>query len=728
MVRTVFCGRFETIYDPADTTVTAKPMPKQNARRSGGGAVAPRRGAYVHLTLYKENKDTMDAVNNLARMLKVRSSDFGFAGTKDRRAATTQRVSVRWDRGLEGLHGINARNPQIKVGDFSFQPAPMQLGQHGGNEFVITLKNVELARDQQQAHSPIAYRLQAAEQCVQNALDHILEHGFLNYYGLQRFGTHTIGTQEIGKQILAGDFQGAVDSILHVDSEVLLAGSDDERFHEDDIRRAKAIALFKSSNDAEGALKVLPKRYNAEYTLISHLGRKEFKADFCSALLRITRGLRNLYIHAYQSYIWNFVASKRWELFGAKVVPGDLVLETAEADPLQLRDAGETDEDPNQEAEDFYQRARALTAEDVASGKYTVFDVVLPVPGYAIVYPDNEIGTFYEEFMGREENGGMNPYYMQRTQREFSLSGYYRKFVAKLSTVPRFFVCAYADDLEQMHATDLDRIHMASKTRDLQHGEIPAGRQHIRGPHARAGAAARLKEAQVVKQDEAVQRAASRWTHFADNAKTFDEAAIASNQRLAALQPQDSERRITDNWRPTDVDGANKRVKVEAADEDKTVTHSADALNAKEATPEFADHTMAEVKPEAESGARLTDTHPMRSVPGFDGADATKGNSSDGPADTNDRSGKRGFTTRHSTTPEKPRQRFPVDFYRGDAGTAEGSKAISLTDHELQNDSKAAQRIAVVLNFRLGSSSYATICLRELMSSAAGAMKAISKA
>ena len=51
-------------------------------------------GDYLHFTLYKENKDTMEAVNTIARLIKMDSKSFTFCDTKDKRGVTTQRVSA----------------------------------------------------------------------------------------------------------------------------------------------------------------------------------------------------------------------------------------------------------------------------------------------------------------------------------------------------------------------------------------------------------------------------------------------------------------------------------------------------------------------------------------------------------------------------------------------------------------------------------------------------------
>jgi tRNA pseudouridine13 synthase len=171
-----------------------------------------------------------------------------------------------------------------------------------------------------------------------------------------------------------------------------------------------------------------------------------------------------MYMHAYQSYVWNHAASKRWALHGNRVVEGDLVIDDA-AGVSSLASGVDGDDDdtvihvaPAADDEDAPLQARPLTAADAAAGKYSIHDVVLPTPGYEVIYPTGEMGAFYKEFMGRDENGGLDPHAMRRPQREFSLPGRYRKLMARFLTRPSFEVRTYADDNEQMHPTDLDII------------------------------------------------------------------------------------------------------------------------------------------------------------------------------------------------------------------------------------------------------------------------------
>lgn len=122
--------------------------------------------------------------------------------------------------------------------------------------------------------------------------------------------------------------------------------------------------------------------------------------------------MRLLYIHAYQSLIWNEIASRRFKL-GTQVLSGDLVfVEDAEhseeiTDEVDLLNSVEEDADqvestaekpePVEEESRFKTMVRPLTEQDVASGKFSIFDVVLPLPGHDITYPSNECGKWYAD-------------------------------------------------------------------------------------------------------------------------------------------------------------------------------------------------------------------------------------------------------------------------------------------------------------------------------------------
>ncbi|KAK3357164.1 pseudouridine synthase [Lasiosphaeria hispida] len=535
-IRRIFGGRIETL--AANTgVITATPARFAGGNRHASQGPGPRRdnnnrptrgeqgksftqlgGDYLHFTLYKENKDTMDAINTIARLVKIKASNFGFAGTKDRRAATVQRISVYRQR-ASNIIWLNSRLPNVKVGDFKHSKSPLQLGQHGGNEFIITLKNCQPIGVNPKDVS-VEQRMKMIQASVECGLAYLRHHGYLNYFGLQRFGTYSIGTHSLGMKVLKGDFEGVIDDILLVDAqffqEILENKStpvnDNNR---DDLNRARAITMWKATKNADKALELLPKRFSSEYAIIRHLSRSP--KDFMGAMLAITRGMRMMYIHAYQSFVWNFVLTHRWSKYGATVIVGDLVLlddknaTPVKSDPEDVDAAAVMDED-------FYAQAYALTAEDVASGKYTIFDVVLPTPGWDVMYPRNDIGDYYAEFMGKEENGGLNPYDMRRRQKEFSLSGSYRHIIGRFIIEPEYAIRLYHDDTQQLYPTDLDFANHNMSMKKIEAAKTKAKAQIVTETPVSP-----LPEVLVAKTDE---------SNLADNSNT-----VGDRRRKASDSP-----------------------------------------------------------------------------------------------------------------------------------------------------------------------------------------------
>ena len=44
-------------------------------------------------------------------------------------------------------------------------------------------------------------------------------------------------------------------------------------------------------------------------------------------MLQIPRNLRTIYVHAYQSYVWNLISSERIKLSATELLVGDLVFD-----------------------------------------------------------------------------------------------------------------------------------------------------------------------------------------------------------------------------------------------------------------------------------------------------------------------------------------------------------------------------------------------------------------
>lgn len=115
---------------------------------------------YIHFTLQKTNRDTQDALSHLSRMLKVNVKDLSVAGTKDKRGVTVQRVSLKrnnktvedvWNLANAVTNGRKSAEEAVKergergvrIADFNYRKASLELGLLKGNAFVITLRYVD---------------------------------------------------------------------------------------------------------------------------------------------------------------------------------------------------------------------------------------------------------------------------------------------------------------------------------------------------------------------------------------------------------------------------------------------------------------------------------------------------------------------------------------------------------------------------------------------------------
>jgi tRNA pseudouridine13 synthase len=487
-VRKIFQSKLETLTmqdKPGTISIRAAPKGNEsNGRRTDGtenGDGAKQKGKiqwddlggeHLHFTLYKENKDTMEVLFFMATQLKTKVSNFQFAGTKDRRGVTVQKISISRVR-KEQIIGMTKSARGWKVGGFEYKKHGLELGELLGNEFLLTLRDCHAPNEEGLNHEQ---RFEALQKAVSQAAKDFGESGFINYYGLQRFGTFSTGTHTTGMKILQGDLEGAVNGVLSYPESSLPANQDpsvESKIPQDDIDRAEAIRIWNETGNSRKAMDILPRRFQAETSMIQYLGKrgknKELvqNKDWQGALASIQRNLRLMYVHAYQSMIWNMVAGKRREVYGDQPVEGDLVIVGEKDEPKAETNEVEVDQDgepvvrpsgdDSSAPEDPYTRARPLSKEEAESGKFNIFDIVLPLPGWDVEYPKNSIGKFYEELMGSELGGGLDPHKMRRNWKDASLSGSYRRMMSKPGGL-QVEVKTCSDENEQLVETDAEKL------------------------------------------------------------------------------------------------------------------------------------------------------------------------------------------------------------------------------------------------------------------------------
>ncbi|KAK6911419.1 Pseudouridine synthase, TruD [Dillenia turbinata] len=320
-------------------------------------------GKFTRFHLYKENKDTQEALGLIGKMLGIQPQSFGFAGTKDKRSISTQTVHAN------RLCALNKRLIGIKVGDFCHVTEGLVLGQLLGNRFTITLRGV----------------VADSEDTIKAAAKALGEHGFINYFGLQvRFGSGSVPTHLIGAALLRGEWT-----------------------------MTKAREYYKESNDIEGTLRQLPRHLVAERAILQCL--KKCPGNYLQALKAIPRTLRMMYVHSYQSFLWNHAASMRVQKYGInQVVLGDIVYckgDDSEKPNEVLMSNGEDDccdntfdcddlDGTSETALVEEKNSQIVDAEDLHAGRYSIDDVVLPLPG--VVYPTNEIAQVYHDIAKKD--------------------------------------------------------------------------------------------------------------------------------------------------------------------------------------------------------------------------------------------------------------------------------------------------------------------------------------
>jgi len=231
-------------------------------------------GDFALYRLDKRSWSTPDAIAAIRRRWRIDLYRVSYGGLKDRHAHTIQFFTI-----LRGPNR-NLKHHDISVRYLGQVPKAFTSKDIRANRFGVTIRDLE--------PSKIA--------AVEQALAEVRDQGVPNYFDDQRFGSVGPSQEFIGKALVRGDFEKALQLALtaHYEHD---RGPD---------KRVKAV-LRKRWGDWAACKEELPRshaRNLADY-LASHPG------DFRGAVVRLRPEMHGLYLSAFQSHLWNRMLA-RW--------------------------------------------------------------------------------------------------------------------------------------------------------------------------------------------------------------------------------------------------------------------------------------------------------------------------------------------------------------------------------------------------------------------------------
>ncbi|KAG7379704.1 hypothetical protein PHYPSEUDO_008270 [Phytophthora pseudosyringae] len=396
---------------------------------------------YLQFTLYKRNKDTSAVINQLASMLKNSPALFSYADAKDKRGITTQLCTVYRvpkDRAQVVFRPGGTKkleDQQYIVGDLRYVSRKLELGDCAGNRIAMVIRSLP------------ENEKELSEKDVRQAVRSWETRGFINFFGLQRFGNASTSYHLLGRAMLRKDYKLAV--------LLLLRPQDGEASK---IRSAREH--FRKHKDVAAALHMLPPFLGPERAVLEGLQRHGIDAHEL-AFNNIPEPLRTSYVDAYQDFVWNEMASMRVsKLSPTLAVVGDLVLVQNDNSKVSKKETDPTEPARKRMRTGKHTRRQVipevmeLTEANV--DQYSIEDVVLPLPGHAIKYPGNEVAAAYRKMLttdGIDLNAHIGPDGSQT----YLLDGSYRHVVKKPTRVS-FRLERYVDPMKPLISNDVDAL------------------------------------------------------------------------------------------------------------------------------------------------------------------------------------------------------------------------------------------------------------------------------
>jgi tRNA pseudouridine13 synthase len=244
--------------------------------------VSSTKKRFLLCLLIKRNWDTFIALKKIARELDIEESRIQIAGIKDAKATTAQHLTIE-NLTKEEISKVNIKDIELlPVGYFH---EPISSFYLLGNSFTIKVREID-------------YPKNITEKTTANCIEEIKATGGIpNFYGHQRFGTTRPITHLVGKAIIKGDLEEAA---------MLFLAKPSPNEHPESMQ---ARAQLQTDQNFAKALNNFPTQLRFERIMLRHLASSP--QDFQGAFRRLPAKLRLLFVHAWQSFLFNRFLSNR---------------------------------------------------------------------------------------------------------------------------------------------------------------------------------------------------------------------------------------------------------------------------------------------------------------------------------------------------------------------------------------------------------------------------------
>jgi tRNA pseudouridine13 synthase len=270
-------------------------------------------GPNTWFLIEKIGRETLDVVLDVAQELHVDRKRMGFAGMKDKRAVTRQWLCVA-NSEAEQIKKLEDKLYKVKILKIMQNEKKLRIGQLIGNKFRLIIRDTE---------DP-----EVDAETAREVLAKLTKKGVPNYFGWQRFGKNRPNTHVVGKMLLENDLKKVVDAYIgnpypeepeHI-KEV-------RQMYEDGYLEDSLESMPRGMRYEKMMLKTLLKEMKKNNVgSVDSLGEKSFK----KAIESLPKPLKRMFVHAYQSYLFNKAVSERAKFGIDKYVEGDIIIDNEE--------------------------------------------------------------------------------------------------------------------------------------------------------------------------------------------------------------------------------------------------------------------------------------------------------------------------------------------------------------------------------------------------------------